>query len=46
MSTDVPVYELVFVGCLRWRYRAQHICFALRALWNALRGYHIAVEWN
>ena len=46
MGTDKPIYELVFVGQLRWHYRLKHVVFALKALWNALRGYHISVEWN
>lgn len=46
MSIDKPVYELVFIGQLRWRYRFEHIAFALKALWNALRGHHISIEHN
>ena len=41
---DIPMHKFVFIGKLRWRYRWQHIGFALKVLWNAIHGYNLTVE--
>ena len=46
--SDKPAYEFVFTRHwqLRWRYRWSHVWFALRCLWNALRGYELSIKYH
>ena len=37
-------HKLAYVGVVVWRYRWSRIALALKILWNALRGYELAVE--
>ena len=43
---DSSTHEFVFNKCwrYRWRYRWAKMWFALRVLWNAVRGYELTVE--
>lgn len=43
---DKPRYEFAFLGQLHWKYRWQHIWFAMKTLWMALHGYHLSVISN